>query len=105
MGVMVPSAVRLLGAAASPLVPWGWGVNGATSVVGTSLATITAMYGGFTATFLLGAVCYAVAGLLGTLVARHHARAAAAPSAAPASPAAASPAAASSTAAASAAAS
>jgi spermidine synthase len=72
MGVMVPSAVRVLGAASSPLVPWGWGVNGATSVIGTSLATITAMYGGFTATFVLGAVVYAVAGLLGTAVARHH---------------------------------
>lgn len=75
MGVMVPSAVRVLGAANSPLVPWGWGVNGATSVIGTSLATITAMYGGFTATFLLGAAFYAAAGLLGTVVARHHAAA------------------------------
>jgi spermidine synthase len=72
MGVMVPSAVRVLGAANSPLVPWGWGVNGATSVIGTSLATIIAMYGGFTATFLLGAAFYAVAGLLGTAVARHY---------------------------------
>ncbi|HMG24881.1 MAG TPA: hypothetical protein VK607_26275, partial [Kofleriaceae bacterium] len=72
MGVMVPSAVRVLGAANSPLVPWGWGVNGATSVVGTSLATIIAMYGGFTATFFLGAVFYAVAGLLAPVVARHH---------------------------------
>ena len=85
MGVMVPSAVRVLGAAASPLVPWGWGVNGATSVIGTSLATITAMYGGFTATFLLGAAFYVVAGLLGTLVARHHAGRAAAASATAAS--------------------
>jgi hypothetical protein len=70
---MVPSAVRVLGAANSPLVPWGWGVNGATSVIGTSLATIIAMYGGFTATFFLGAVFYALAGLLGPVVARHHA--------------------------------
>jgi len=84
-------------ASASPLVPWGWGVNGATSVIGTSLATITAMYGGFTATFLLGAAFYVVAGLLGTLVARHHAGRAA--SATAASAAAASAAAASSAAA------
>lgn len=72
MGVMVPSAVRVLGAAGSSLVPWGWGVNGATSVIGTSLATITAMYGGFTATFLLGATFYAAAGALATVVVRHH---------------------------------
>jgi spermidine synthase len=72
MGVMVPSIVRVLGAANSPLVPWGWGVNGATSVIGTSVATIIAMYGGFTATFLLGAAFYAIAGLLGTGVARHY---------------------------------
>jgi spermidine synthase len=73
MGVMVPSAVRVLGAASSRLVPWGWGVNGATSVIGTSIATIVAMYGGFTATFLVGAAFYAAAGLLGSVVARRHA--------------------------------
>jgi hypothetical protein len=62
---MIPSIVRVLGAANSALVPWGWGVNGATSVIGTSIATIVAMYVGFTATFLVGAVTYAGAGLLG----------------------------------------
>jgi hypothetical protein len=86
MGVMVPSAVRVLGAANSPLVPWGWGVNGATSVIGTSLATITAMYGGFTATFFLGAAFYAAAGLLGTVIARHHAVARASSEPGPAAP-------------------
>jgi len=78
MGVMVPSVVRILAAAKSPLVPWGWGVNGATSVIGTSIATIIAMYVGFTATFIVGAVIYAAAGGLGVLVARtYHERAAA----------------------------
>jgi hypothetical protein len=70
MGVMVPSVVRVLAASKSPLVPWGWGVNGATSVIGTSIATIIAMYIGFTATFVVGAVFYAAAGALGLLVAR-----------------------------------
>ena len=70
MGVMVPSVVRVLAASKSPLVPWGWGVNGATSVIGTSIATIIAMYVGFTATFIVGAVFYAAAGGLGLLVAR-----------------------------------
>jgi hypothetical protein len=70
---MVPSVVRVLAASKSPLVPWGWGVNGATSVIGTSIATIVAMYVGFTATFFVGAVCYMLAGGAGFLVARSYA--------------------------------
>jgi hypothetical protein len=70
MGTMIPSVVRILGAADSPLVPWGWGINGATSVLGTVAATVIAIYGGFTATFATGAVAYAVAGALAVPVAR-----------------------------------
>jgi hypothetical protein len=70
MGVMIPSAVRVLGAAGSPLVPWGWGVNGATSVFGTVIATVIAIYGGFTATFAVGALCYLAAGVLGDRMSR-----------------------------------
>ena len=65
MGAMVPSLVRALGAAKSPLVPWGWGINGATSVIGTGLATTIAIFAGFTVTFLVGAAGYAIAGVLG----------------------------------------
>jgi hypothetical protein len=72
MGAMIPSAVRVLGVVKSPLVPWGWGVNGAMSVIGTSIATIIAIYGGFTTTFLVGAVLYAGSGLLGAIVARRY---------------------------------
>jgi hypothetical protein len=75
MGAMIPSVIRVLGAGRSALVPWGWGVNGATSVIGTSVATIVAIYAGFTATVMVGAVLYAGAGLLGLLVARAYARA------------------------------
>ena len=70
MGAMIPSAVRMLGAVKSALIPWGWGVNGAMSVIGTSIATIIAMYAGFTATFLVGAAVYAVAGVLGSRCAK-----------------------------------
>lgn len=69
MGVMVPSIVRVLSAANSPLVPWGWGVNGATSVIGTVIATVVAIYGGFTLTFILGALGYLGAGILGSRLA------------------------------------
>lgn len=65
MGAMVPSIVRVLAAVDSPLVPWGWGVNGATSVIGTVIATVIAIYGGFTATFVVGAISYLAAGMLG----------------------------------------
>jgi hypothetical protein len=74
MGAMIPSVIRVLGASRSALVPWGWGVNGATSVIGTSIATIVAIYGGFTMTFMLGAAMYAIAGLLGTRVARSYSK-------------------------------
>jgi hypothetical protein len=70
MGAMIPSAVRVLGAANSTLIPWGWGVNGATSVIGTSLATVVAIYAGFTTTFLVGAAGYAIAAVIGQRVAR-----------------------------------
>jgi hypothetical protein len=70
MGLMIPGMIRVLGAARSALVPWGWAVNGATSVIGTVLATVIAIYGGFTATFLVGAAAYLVAGALGSHVAR-----------------------------------
>jgi hypothetical protein len=72
MGLMIPSVVRVLGAADSPLVPWGWGVNGATSVIGTVIATVIAIYGGFTATLLVGAAGYLAAGVLGWRVAGAH---------------------------------
>jgi spermidine synthase len=73
MGAMVPSVVRVLGEARSPLVPWGWGINGATSVAGTSIATVVAVYGGFTLTFVIGAAGYAIAALVGArVVAAYH---------------------------------
>ena len=42
-------------------------------VIGTSIATLIAMYAGFTMAFLVGAVVYAVAGALGHVVARRYA--------------------------------
>lgn len=65
MGAMIPSVIRRLADANAELVPWGWGINGATSVVGTVLATVIAIYCGFTVTFLVGAAMYLAAGLLG----------------------------------------
>ena len=69
MGAMVPSMVRILSDANSPLVPWGWGANGATSVIGTVIATVLAIYAGFSTTFLVGALGYLGSGVLGNRVA------------------------------------
>jgi spermidine synthase len=68
MGAMIPSAIRSLSESNGELVPWGWGINGATSVVGTVLATVIAIYWGFTATFLVGAASYLGAGILGQAI-------------------------------------
>jgi hypothetical protein len=70
MGAMIPSIIRRLANVNAQLVPWGWGINGATSVVGTVLATVIAIYFGFTVTFLVGAATYLAAGVLGYLIGR-----------------------------------
>jgi hypothetical protein len=70
MGAMIPSMIRALADSNAELVPWGWGINGATSVVGTVLATVIAIYFGFTTTFLVGAAFYLGAGILGYVIGR-----------------------------------
>lgn len=70
MGSMIPGAMRVLAARGSLLVPWGWGVNGATSVLGSVISTVVAIYGGFGAVFWLGGVVYALAGVAGLVMAR-----------------------------------
>jgi hypothetical protein len=45
-------------------------VNGAASVIGTTLATAIAIYGGFTTTFVVGAAGYAAAAGMGYAIAR-----------------------------------
>ncbi|HEY7058234.1 MAG TPA: hypothetical protein VH458_16985 [Vicinamibacterales bacterium] len=64
MGVPLPAGVRLLRVTNPDLVAWGWGLNGALSVVGATLAVFIAMNAGFSVTLLCGAALYAVAALL-----------------------------------------
>jgi len=66
MGAMIPCMIRALAERSAALVPWGWGINGAMSVVGTVVATVIAIYCGFTITFLVGAAFYLGAGVLGS---------------------------------------
>ncbi len=65
LGMPFPSGIRALELAGQrSLVPWAWGINGAMSVMASVTAIILAIELGYTAVFLLGAACYALAALL-----------------------------------------
>jgi hypothetical protein len=61
MGMPFPGGVRLLGKEREGMVPWAWGVNGATSVTASVLATLLAISFGFRAVLLVGGAAYLVA--------------------------------------------
>jgi hypothetical protein len=63
LGVPMPTGLRLLYASAPQMVPWAWGINGAMSVLGATLAIFIAMNWGFQVTLLAAACTY----LLGTI--------------------------------------
>jgi hypothetical protein len=58
----MPAGIRLLAARAPQMVSWAWGINGALSVVGATLAIFIAMNWGFGVT-LLGASSIYLVGL------------------------------------------
>jgi spermidine synthase len=58
MGVPLPAGVRLLSKTQPQLIPWAWGMNGALSVVGATLAVFLAMNWGFSVTLGCGAALY-----------------------------------------------
>jgi spermidine synthase len=60
MGVMLPLGVRIANGFGRDTVAWAWGINGAASVVGSTLSLILSMHFGFTATLLAGLVAYLV---------------------------------------------
>jgi hypothetical protein len=65
LGMALPGGMRLLSRAQPEVVAWGWGINGAFSVVGATLAVFIAMNWGFSVTLMTGAVVYlAAAGTL-----------------------------------------
>jgi hypothetical protein len=61
LGMPLPGGVRLLAAWRPEIVPWGWGMNGAFSVVGATLAIFLAMNWGFSITMLASAAVYGMA--------------------------------------------
>jgi hypothetical protein len=58
MGALLPSGIRVANSLGSEVVPWAWGLNGATSVVGSILAIIISMNYGFTVTLFVGVAAY-----------------------------------------------
>jgi hypothetical protein len=63
MGMPLPAGVRVLAERQPQLIPWAWGMNGALSVLGATLAVFIAMNWGFSVTLLCGAALYAAAAL------------------------------------------
>jgi hypothetical protein len=67
LGIGLPGGMRLLDRARPEIVAWGWGMNGAFSVIGATTAIFVAMNWGFRVTLLVGALTYlAAAGILYT---------------------------------------
>jgi len=64
MGMPFPSALKSLGYAKSPLLPWAWAVNGFASVIGAVLGTCLAISLGFTALILAALTCYILAAII-----------------------------------------
>lgn len=61
MGMPMPSGIRLMSRRAPELIPWAWGVNGATSVMGSVVALVIAMLAGFNEALLVGSALYLLA--------------------------------------------
>ncbi|RPI55691.1 MAG: hypothetical protein EHM55_07120 [Acidobacteria bacterium] len=64
MGMPLPAGIRLMTVNRSALVPWAWGMNGALSVIGATLAVFIAMNWGFSTTLFTGAAIYLAAAVL-----------------------------------------
>ncbi len=63
MGIPFPSGLQLLSDRRSELVPWAWGLNGAASVLGATLATLLAVHFGFRVVVLASFAMYGSAAL------------------------------------------
>jgi hypothetical protein len=61
MGIPFPSAMRILNVTSNESIPWVWGINGAMSVLGSVLATVSGILFGFSNAILFGAATYLVA--------------------------------------------
>jgi spermidine synthase len=60
LGLPMPTGLRMLSAKAPQMIPWAWGINGALSVVGATLAIFIAMNWGFNTTLFAASATYAI---------------------------------------------
>jgi hypothetical protein len=60
LGVPMPSGIRMMSVTAPQMVTWAWGINGALSVLGATLAIFIAMNWGFRVTLLSAAAVYLI---------------------------------------------
>jgi hypothetical protein len=61
LGIPLPAGMRLVGSTRPDIIPWAWGMNGAFSVVGATVAVFIAMNWGFSVTLSTAALVYAAA--------------------------------------------
>jgi MFS family permease len=71
LGIPMPTGMRMLSARSPEMLAWAWGINGALSVLGATLAIFIAMNWGFRVTLLSASVTYLV-GLAALLAATQH---------------------------------
>ena len=64
MGTMFPKGIADLEERAPALIPWAWGINGATSVISAIGSALLALTFGFAFVVACGAACYGVCALL-----------------------------------------
>ena len=64
MGMPFPLGLRLLSRRETALVPWAWGINGCASVVSPILATVLAVWLGFTVVILSALFLYLIAAVV-----------------------------------------
>jgi predicted membrane-bound spermidine synthase len=64
MGMPMPLGIRLLSERSPQTIPWAWGINGATSVMGSVATLVIAILSGFNQALAIGAAVYVIAGLL-----------------------------------------
>jgi hypothetical protein len=60
LGIPMPTGLRMLSERSPQMVAWAWGINGALSVLGATLAIFIAMNWGFHITLLTASVTYLV---------------------------------------------
>jgi hypothetical protein len=71
LGVPMPTGMRLLSARAPQMVAWAWGINGALSVLGATLAIFIAMNWGFRVALLTASITYLIGSIALVLATQH----------------------------------